>query len=1241
VKRMGLGVCLLMLLGLIVALIIPPAASAQNITASIRGTVSDAQGAAVSGAEVTITDADTAYSRSEKSDNSGSYSFQSLPIGHYALHVTKEGFKAFQEKDIVLHVNDNLTFDARLNVGVRTETIEVVAAANQVELNNADLSGTVSGTQITQLPLNGRSFAQLLLGVPGVSQDNGFAYNQKGLNGGADLSISGGASNANSFLVNGANNVDVGSGRTLLVYPSIDSIEEFKVLRNSYGAQSGGNSGGQVTLITKSGTNDFHGSAYWFGRNDYLNANNTNLKANSPGAKTPMLRRNDFGYSVGGPIKGGPIKPGKAFFFWSQEWNRQITGRVNTGRVPTPLERTGDFSDQANDATFNSFKNGVQTTVGCLPVGGLTDPGNGAGGAFTASPNNLPATGAGFVDVIPTARMSAAGDTVLNTYLLPTLPRLTGGVLTPNYGCGNNFSKSFNQKNNFREESIRGDVNLTKSVKLMLYYLQDINTFGPPATGRSGWGADSGTSNLSESWAQPSRIAVARLTKTIGSTAVNDAQFSFSDNRINIAQTNQAAATALSSAFPQFMPAANKGFTPANGPGTWINAGNLPNVWNFAPWANGENLYTWQDDFAKVVGRHTLKLGVLYSKNEKNQDLFDTENGVLNGSVGWGGCKSHGAGDVNEPAYCQNLTAHQTGYGTSDLFLSGVAFGWGEQGNFFSNLGRWENLEWYVQDDFKFNSRVTINLGMRYSYFPNQYAANDKYTVFNQAAFNPSLGNAACNGLYYSAGLLANPCPPGTGGLPGPNRGIRQNYNRGFAPRLGIAWDPTGSGKWSIRAGFGQFYNRDDISLTDGLGGANPPFVANFRSVSGNGRFLDNTNPLPACGNTAAGCFGAGLGNASVGNELSARQPYTLQYNLTVQHELWKDTRLEVGYVGSRTKNAQSKYDANAINPSARLAFAQSNGSLNSLKPFNVINSGSIAVYSYHGSAEYDSLQALFTTRLQQSLTFGANYTYSRTLSDVALRSNNGNGNLILDPFNPRAMWGPATIHRPHIFSANLIYTTPTLKDSNRIVRGGLGNWELGLLAEVTSGTPYTPVINGFTVGGSGVNELSGIGLGESAYRPNIVAGQPCRNKSFASFQWINPNRYTLDGFKLGTVGNAPVGDCLGPRSATADFSISKYIPITERLKLQLRIDAFNLFNHPQYGNPNNGSTNGYANIGFNAANTVASPTYLDATGAPTTSLASAVSVAPGASTPNSVVGQVTADNQRDRQLQYSLRFTF
>src|SRR3984893_11138029 len=212
-------------------------AFAQNTTGSVRGTVSDEQGRGIGGADVTLTNEDTGATRADKSDKDGTYGFESLPNGRYSLTATMEGFSKFLEKNIVLHVNDNLTFDVRLRLGSKTETVEVVASAMQVELNTGEVSGTISGAQITDLPLNGRSFAQLVTLVPGVATDNGFSYDKKGVNGGADVSIGGGPSNGNLWLVDGANNLDVGSNRTLLVYPSLDSIEEFKILTNSYGAQ--------------------------------------------------------------------------------------------------------------------------------------------------------------------------------------------------------------------------------------------------------------------------------------------------------------------------------------------------------------------------------------------------------------------------------------------------------------------------------------------------------------------------------------------------------------------------------------------------------------------------------------------------------------------------------------------------------------------------------------------------------------------------------------------------------------------------------------------------------------------------------------------------------------------------------------------------------------------------------------------------------------------------------------------
>ena len=1098
-----------------------------------------------------------------------------------------------------------------MQVGARTETVEVVATTNQVELTNGELSGTVAGDQITELPLNGRSFAQLLLAVPGVEVDNGFSFNKKGLNGGADISVSGGASNANLFLVDGANNVDVGSNRTILIYPSLDSIEEFKIERNSYGAQFGGAGGGIISLVSKSGTNDFHGSAYYFGRNDLLDSKDPILNHFNPSSKKNTIRRNDFGFSIGGPV----IKD-KVFFFVSEEWNRLIQENVRTAHVPTPLQRIGDFSDSALDTTFST-----PSTTGCLLNGGLVDPDpTNPGGAFTASPSTP-----GVIDIIPAGRQSPAGSTILNTYFLPTLPRLTGGQLTLTMAVAPTGRNRSSSRLTSAKTAFRGDINLTKTLSLMLKYTADSWTYGPSAVGNSGWGADSGASQIQERWSQPGRIAVAKLSKVFGSTAVNDFQFSYSGNRINISQATPAAAQALNNVIPTFFPTTGD---PANNPPVWINGGGLPTIWSFAPWSNKEDLFAWQDDYSKVIRRHTVKVGVLYSRNAKDQDNFSQKQGVTFGPGGYNGCKN-----ITDPG-CTNLVDFTTHYGLADWILLNQAVNWGEQDVIFKKQGRWTNFEAYFNDDLKLNDRLTFNLGVRYSYLPNPYQANDQFTVFNPAAFDATLLNAPCNGLFYSPGLKSNPCPAGTGGLAGPNRAIQNNFKTGFAPRLGMAWDPTGSHRWAIRAGFGQFYNRDDIFVTDGTAGTNPPFVASFQSVNGNGRFLDNTNQLPACD---PNCFGTGLGVPSIGQETPDRSPYVLQFNATVQREVWKDARLEVGYVGSRTKYWTSKYDVNGIAPADRLAFAQQNGNAtgNLLKPFHVLTTGGIPFFAHHGAAKYDSLQAAFNTRFQRNSTFQLAYTYSKTYGDTLLKVSNGGGNLVLDPFNLRAGYGLNPLNRPHIFSANVVYNLPTLQDMNRLVRSTLGSWGVMSIVSITSGHSLTPTIGGL----SNVNDPSGIGNGANVQLPNLVAGQPCRNPSFDNFQWINPNRYTMNGFKLGTIGNAPIGDCMGPPTRTVDLSLSKHFHITERVSAEFRMDAFNAFNHPQYGDPA-GPTNGVNyNIGFNAANTAGSPEFLDAAGNPTTSLANAVTVQN--TTPNAQVGTVGTQSDRNREFQYSLRLTF
>src|SRR6267378_109378 len=457
-------------------------ARAQVTTADVRGTVTDEQGAAIAGAEVTITNVETSFSRTVTTGSDGLYNFPELPLGLYKVRATHAGFKSSEQTGIVLHASDSVVINVGLKVGAVSEQVTVEASAIQVDTTNGELSGLINGQQVTELPLNGRNYMQLVLSVPGVAAGEGFSAQGKGLKGGSDLSISGGAVDANLWMVDGAHNNDVGSNRTILVFPSVDAIDEFKIERNSYSSQFGQSAGAQISIITKRGTNEFHGDVYYFGRNDKLNAFNTFAKNNCPatGCEKNKLRRNDFGYTV-----GGPIKKDKIFFFWSQEWNKEKRARVRAFQVPTAAELQGDFRDLA-----------------ACPSQIPKDPANG-GAPFTFN---------GQTNVMDPARLSPAGTAFLSQLAAPNR----------NNPCGINWVQGVTIPVDWREENVRGDVNITKSTVLTLRYTQD-SWKNPLHSDEEGglWGEQAYPS-LSGNWDQPGKVAIAKLTTTIGSSATND-----------------------------------------------------------------------------------------------------------------------------------------------------------------------------------------------------------------------------------------------------------------------------------------------------------------------------------------------------------------------------------------------------------------------------------------------------------------------------------------------------------------------------------------------------------------------------------------------------------------------------------------------------------------------------------------------------------------------------------------------
>src|SRR5437868_13721813 len=359
---------LAVVLSLLVLLSVP--VLAQKFTGTIRGTVTDKSGAVVPNAQVTVTNNATGDSRTVTTNAEGEYVALELNPGTYTVRVKAPNFKEFIGNNVVLNVSSATVANAQLEVGNVSETVEIQASNLQVETTSGAVGNVVEGKEVQQLPLNGRSFAQLTQLMPGVSPASNFDTKNKGLQAGVDFSVNGNNTTGNIFMVDGVNNNDIGSNRTILVYPSIDAIQEFKILRNSYGPEYGQAMGAIVSIVTRSGTNDFHGTAFYDGRNDVLNATDYFNGLNQ--IKKDILRRNDWGYTI-----GGPIKKDKLFFFFSEEWNHEQRGAARCGDVPTALEKQGDFSVGRPGQVDNSGNS-------CDPAPATTDSkGNITAGPFT------------------------------------------------------------------------------------------------------------------------------------------------------------------------------------------------------------------------------------------------------------------------------------------------------------------------------------------------------------------------------------------------------------------------------------------------------------------------------------------------------------------------------------------------------------------------------------------------------------------------------------------------------------------------------------------------------------------------------------------------------------------------------------------------------------------------------------------------------------------------------------------
>jgi hypothetical protein len=1085
---------------------------AQSSTSgNITGTVRDPQGAAVAKAEITLTDEKTGASRTVTTNDDGFYNVPSLPAGTYTITTAPAGFKKTIIPNVELHVSENKTLNIDLQVGQVTETVTVTSDAAPVEVRSGEVSSLISQKQVTELPLNGRNYAQLALMVPGVSPvtqsgaGGAFATKGTGLDSGVDMSVNGNQSNTNLWTVDGVNNMDVGSNRTLLVFPSVDSIQEFRVERNSFSAEFGQAQGAVVNLITKGGSNDFHGAGFEFFRNDALNANSFFL--NRAGQPKAQLEYNNFGGNFSGPIVKNRI-----FFFWSEEWRRERRGTVLSANVPTAAEKAGDFSG---------------ALTGPLPhvPGGVCNPPANTTGCF---PGNK----------IPTAQLSPAGLTFVK--LFPD-PVTTGSP---------NWATSQLQPVDTRQDLIRGDITLTDKMNLMVRYINERWTHG--AASGNFWG-DSPYPTLSSDWNQPSHSFAVKLTNTLSSKAVNDFQFSIAGNDI-IITTNpetEALQKEIASKFPTVFPHDNTigGISPS----LFWGAGGYANIWHQAPWQNREDLYIWKDDFSLIAGAHDLKFGGLFSNNYKDEP-------------------SVGAGGGNQQLTIQGCGL-QTGNCIADLLLKDtVLVNYTEIANTEIANGRWHDYEFYGNDTWKIHPRVTLTLGLRYSVFPPAWAADNRISNFIPSLYN---------GKDFNTGLVTADEAVGLG----LGRSTVHPYKAGWQPRFGLAWDVKGDGRTSVRLGFGRYMSRSNV-IEDLLRlTGNPPWTTTVSAGSGwNGEGVTLAN-CPTC--RSLDTINPGLKTNVAGVDPNAgfaaidpnfRPPESYQWNLTVSHELFKDTVVEASYIGNHGLHIwRRNVNANDIAPNqacrgtacdgssapARLQIARAGMNVASPVPGvgvqdqgalirdnrQFLGVGNITTDMSNGNSSYHALQLWVNRRFSKQLAFQVAYTWGHAISDVALTSFT---NSTSDPFNYALDKGDADLDRRHTFVSNVVYVLPSYKKWGRAADLLLSDWQLNGIASYFGATPIDIITGVNTIG-----TASAVGQ-----RPNYT-GAPLYIDSSDSTKHLNPAAFATPApGQFGTLGKGAVR---GKAIQTIDFSVGKNWRIQERYGLQFRAEFFNLFNHTNF----------------------------------------------------------------------------
>lgn len=1027
-------------------------ASAQvKSTGAVLGTVKDPSGAVIPGASITLKNVDTGSTIATESNTSGDYIFLVVPVGRYELSVTKSGFKKVLLSDISVSALENVRVDPLLSIGQLTEEVTVKAAPPTVNTVTADVGDTVSGNQLHNLPLSNRLFTQLIFLETGVVSQNPEGGGGFGSNSVANFSLNGVRSSSNNIQVDGIRNLDTFGGNAF-VSPNLNALQEFRVENNSYSAATGRVAGGQINLITRSGTNQLHGSVFEYFRNDKLNARNFFA------TDRPKTRYNNFGYTVGGPIKKDQV-----FFFWSEEWRRIIeSGGTRTALVATLAQRSGDFS-------------------ALLPDRVIQNPNTGQ-----PFPNNT----------IPSGQIDPNAQLLLNTYFpLPT-PGFQAG--------GQNFTASDPDGTRWRQESIRLDLRPNDKWSIYGRFTGDSVTLNNPFElfGRNVLPNVGGSvQNF------PIYNSTAQVTFTPKPNWVTEFRWGLyhgSDKKLeHTPLSNRDRAPGLN--IPELFPFNAQNRIPSLSFSQGYAGISLP--WpfhNFAYSMPFENHNTW------IRGQHTVRFGLALTREGKGEVASATGN-LTNGSFVFDGAA--------------------TGDALAD-FLVGRAFNYTETAEDPFGIYRWINVEPYVEDQIKIRNNLTLTVGLRYTYLQPEREDSDLQNFFDPTKFDPSTAS-----VVKSDGTIV----PGTenfenglvrAGSGSPfGRGVYQGQTDQFAPRFGLVWDPTSTGKTSIRLGYGTFYDRQG-SFSQ-FSSVNPPFTQQVQVFN---TLLSNPGVTPGGGAASKPIFPVDI--RTVGTRW--RYPQTQKWSIGVQHEVASDTTIELNYVG--TKGTHLLGLRNLNQPTPNIDVARGNVNPNTVRPFP----GLVTIFAWetNRNSTYHGLQASIRRRVAKGLAFQGSYTWSKTLTDAS-----GVWGFPQDSRNLSADKGLADFDSNHVFVFNYLWDVPLGQNSTGTTKALLSGWKIGGITRFQSGSPLTVFAPGDTAG-----------IGQGGQRPDLV-GNPEGPRNLT--QWFNTAAFQPAA--LGTFGNAGGGIIRGPGINNWDFAVYKGVPIREQVDAQFRAQFFNVFNHSQF----------------------------------------------------------------------------